>query len=148
MFRWSFFINEQLLKFYPKSVSSFGIIIMKKNEKNFWAMPEKTSSFLSHEITAVLSTNSKLHFTHKWLYFIKQGLRWPLCILDNAIHTYVQRLIPLLLRAVGPSLGLGKVIQGPFDSFMHIISIITHKRKNLDIKYSFTEVMPQVEINS
>lgn len=31
---------------------------------------------------------------------------------------------------------------------MDIISIITHKRKNLDIKYFFTEVMSQVEINS
>lgn len=60
----------------------------------------------------------------------------------------IQKLILLLLRAMGPSLGLGKVIQGPFDPFMDIISIITHKRKNFDIKYSFTEVMSQVEINS
>lgn len=61
----------------------------------------------------------------------------------------MQKLILLLLRAMGPSPGLGKVIQGPFDSFMDIISVITYKRKNFAIKYSFiiTEVMSQVEIN-
>lgn len=68
--------------------------------------------------------------------------------MDNSILPDVQRLILLLLRAVGPSLGVGKVIQGPFDSFMDIVSIITHERKNLDIKYSSTEVMSQVQINS
>lgn len=146
MFRWSFFISEQLVRFYTKSVSVFGIIVMKKNKKILWAMPENTPTFLSHEIAAVLSKASMLHFAHKQPYFSKRGLRWPLCILDNAVLICTQRFILLLLKAVGPS--LGKVIQGPFDSFMDIISIITHKRKNLDIKYLFTEVMSQVGTNS
>lgn len=33
-----------------------------------------------------------------------------ICILDYAVLNYIQRLILLLLRTVGPSLGLEKVI--------------------------------------